>query len=232
MLVSCSTPEPVVEGDFYAIELHGHRIGIERREESASHRSYAFLVDGVPTDLVVDGDHGNDPVHSDGLVFRPLDAADATVSERVDLVGILRQPSERLVSPRKSRHGSYTIGGVPLVVEHPLAVEVPRAGLAAIRDLVARTRAGTDGDCKAHAALFVELANQATWQARVVDGLVYIDGEWGTGFHPHQWSELLVGERWVPVDPILDQPIADATHVPMSPRAVVDRVPLQVVEIR
>ena len=81
----------------------------------------------------------------------------------------------------------------------------PPAALAALED--------GQGDCNEHAALLVELARAAGLPARPVSGLVYLPEP--PGFYPHAWAEVDLGGSagWVAVDPALDQPIADATHL-------------------
>ncbi len=72
-------------------------------------------------------------------------------------------------------------------------------------------------------------------EARVVTGLAYLDDAVRPpGFYPHAWVELDLGEgRRVPVDPALDLPIADATHVVLRHGlSVLGDAALEVVEIR
>lgn len=64
------------------------------------------------------------------------------------------------------------------------------------------------GDCNEHAVLFTALARAAGVPARVVAGVVYMDG----AFYYHAWAEVWLGQ-WVAVDPTLQQMPADATHV-------------------
>lgn len=225
--------------EWHAIELAGHRIGIEERIAGMSgpepvqmrRRHYRFLVDGVPTELRVGGIGESDPVALEGLVFEALSGPEK-IGVAVDIVAILRRPSDPIPRARSSRRGVYRMGGREIVVERPLRAEIPAADWEQLRDLVTATRNSTEGDCKAHAAGFVARAAAANLSARVVDGLVYIEGGFGTGFHPHAWAEVRHGERWIAVDPILDQPLADATHIVVTPRDVVSRVALDVVEVR
>lgn len=64
------------------------------------------------------------------------------------------------------------------------------------------------GDCNEHAVLLVALSRASGLPARVVAGLVYMDGH----FLYHAWAEVWLG-RWVSVDPALRQFPADATHI-------------------
>ena len=67
-----------------------------------------------------------------------------------------------------------------------------------------------EGDCNEHAVLFAALARAAGIPTRVAIGLAWSDDL--DGFYYHAWPEVHVG-RWIPMDPTLGQPIADATHV-------------------
>lgn len=65
------------------------------------------------------------------------------------------------------------------------------------------------GDCNEHAVLWAALARAAGMPARVVAGIVYVDGV----FLYHAWDEVWLGSGWVSVDPAFDQMPVDATHV-------------------
>ncbi len=66
------------------------------------------------------------------------------------------------------------------------------------------------GDCNEHTVLFAALARAAGLPARIAIGVVWSDEL--EGFYYHAWPEVHVGD-WVWMDPTLDQPLADATHV-------------------
>jgi len=91
------------------------------------------------------------------------------------------------------------------------------------------------GDCNEHAVLFAGLSRAVGLPARVVAGLVYIDG----AFLYHAWSEVWLG-GWVSIDPSLRQFPADATHVKLlegGPEVhgelleVVGRIAIEVLEV-
>jgi hypothetical protein len=65
------------------------------------------------------------------------------------------------------------------------------------------------GDCNEHAVVFAALARAAGIPARVVAGVVYVDGV----FLYHAWNELWLGGGWVSADAALDQMPVDATHI-------------------
>lgn len=72
---------------------------------------------------------------------------------------------------------------------------------------VLRTR---QGDCNEHTVLFTAMARAAGVPCRIVIGLVYSDTLGGFGYHA--WPEVYA-DGWLPMDPTLGQPIADATHI-------------------
>ena len=67
------------------------------------------------------------------------------------------------------------------------------------------------GDCHEHTVLFTALARSLGLPTRMVAGLVY----WNGRLYYHAWPEVWIG-AWIPVDPTLDQPVADATHLGLS----------------
>jgi transglutaminase-like putative cysteine protease len=71
--------------------------------------------------------------------------------------------------------------------------------------------AAPSGDCHEHTVLFTALARSAGLPTRMVAGLVSQGGR----LYYHAWPEVWIGE-WVPTDPTLGQPLADATHLGLS----------------
>lgn len=70
------------------------------------------------------------------------------------------------------------------------------------------------GDCNEHADLLTTLARSLGIPSRTVFGLAYAeDGQ--PAFRFHAWNEVLAGDTWRAVDPTWNQPMADATHIPM-----------------
>jgi transglutaminase-like putative cysteine protease len=67
-----------------------------------------------------------------------------------------------------------------------------------------------EGDCNEHTVLYTALARTAKLPTRIAIGVVWSEAL--GGFYYHAWPEVYVG-GWVPVDPTLGQPIADATHI-------------------
>jgi hypothetical protein len=67
-----------------------------------------------------------------------------------------------------------------------------------------------EGDCNEHTVLFTALARAVGIPTRVAVGLVWSDDL--QAFYYHAWPEVLM-DTWIPMDPTLGQPIADATHI-------------------
>ncbi len=65
-----------------------------------------------------------------------------------------------------------------------------------------------EGDCNEHTFLFVALARSIGLPADVCTGLAYYNGK----FYYHAWPRVFVGS-WIEMDPTLNQPLVDATHI-------------------
>lgn len=77
------------------------------------------------------------------------------------------------------------------------------------------------GTCTSYASLLTAMARAVGIPARFVTGLVYLDGIFGG----HAWSEILVGDRWVPLDGAVpaDGP-ADAARIALFRTALAQGV--------
>lgn len=73
---------------------------------------------------------------------------------------------------------------------------------------IAKTR---EGDCNEHTVLFTALARSAGIPTRMAIGVVWSDQL--DGFYYHAWPEVHIDKAWLPMDPTLGQPTADATHI-------------------
>ncbi len=67
-----------------------------------------------------------------------------------------------------------------------------------------------EGDCNEHTVLFTALTRAAAIPTRIAVGLVWSDQLQGFGYHA--WPEVHIG-HWIPMDPTLGEPVADATHI-------------------
>jgi len=70
---------------------------------------------------------------------------------------------------------------------------------------------GKKAECQGHALLYTALARTMGIPSKVINGLVY--SEERQGFLYHSWAESYVAGTWIPVDPIFDTVIVDATHI-------------------
>lgn len=112
--------------------------------------------------------------------------------QALDILGTLDDPWERALALYQWVYDSIE---KTIVLSFPSALEV----------LDVR-----QGDCNEHTVLYAALSRTAGIPTRIAIGVVWSDTL--QGFYYHAWPEVHVG-RWIPVDPTLGQPIADATHI-------------------
>jgi transglutaminase-like putative cysteine protease len=74
------------------------------------------------------------------------------------------------------------------------------------------------GDVRERAALFTALARALAIPTRNVYGLVHPGGK-ARHLRSHVWNEVVIDDRWLPVDPNLGQMTIDATHMAFYDRA-------------
>lgn len=90
---------------------------------------------------------------------------------------------------------------------------VPGAGTARrASDVLANSRV----DANAYQQLFLALARAAGVPARGVNGLTFLNRDGKNLLVWAGWVEVLAGSEWIPMDPRLDQPVADATHLALG----------------
>lgn len=70
---------------------------------------------------------------------------------------------------------------------------------------------GRRGDCNEHTVLYAALARAVGLPTRIAIGVVWSDDL--EGFYYHAWPEVWVGDGFLRLDPTLNQPRADATHL-------------------
>lgn len=70
---------------------------------------------------------------------------------------------------------------------------------------------GKKAECQGHALLYTALARAIGIPSKVINGLVYSDER--QGFLYHSWAESYVSGTWIPVDPIFEALMVDATHI-------------------
>jgi hypothetical protein len=71
-----------------------------------------------------------------------------------------------------------------------------------------------EGDCSEHSVLLAALARACGIPARVAMGLVYAPAD--QAFAYHMWTEVFLGECWVPLDATLGQGRVSADHLKLS----------------
>ena len=74
------------------------------------------------------------------------------------------------------------------------------------------------GDCTEHAVFLAALARAAGIPSRVAVGLVYMEGRSAFGYH--MWTEVRIGDTWVPLDATLGLGGAGATHLKLADTAL------------
>lgn len=77
----------------------------------------------------------------------------------------------------------------------------------------AETARRREGDCTEHAVLLAAMARAQNIPARVAMGLVYVPSQ-ALGFH--MWTEVFVGDEWVPLDATLGQGGIGAAHLKLA----------------
>ena len=77
-----------------------------------------------------------------------------------------------------------------------------------VLDIIAKKQ----GDCSEHTKLFTAMARSQGIPCRRVNGLRYI-GDRFKAFGLHAWNEVVIDGAWIPVDPIYEQTMIDATHI-------------------
>jgi len=138
----------------------------------------------------------------------PLGAVDATLASYLAPAPFIESDDPAIVATARQVAGAERDATavanalVAWVNEH--LEQAPSVTVPSAREVLAARR----GDCNEHAVLLAALARAAGIPARVVAGVMYLDG----AFYYHAWTELWLG-RWVSADAVFRQLPADATHV-------------------
>lgn len=77
-----------------------------------------------------------------------------------------------------------------------------------------------EGDCTEHSVLLAAMARACGIPARVAMGLVYSPAH--QGFPYHMWTEVYLGECWVPLDATLGQGRVSADHLKLADSNLAD----------
>ncbi len=83
--------------------------------------------------------------------------------------------------------------------------------LASAREVLERQ----EGDCSEHAVLLAAMARSVGIPARLVSGIVHVNGR----FAYHMWVEVWTGDGWYALDATVGQGSVDATHIKFADSA-------------
>jgi hypothetical protein len=72
------------------------------------------------------------------------------------------------------------------------------------------------GDCSEHAILMAAMARAVAIPAKVVSGIVHVNGQ----FAYHMWVEVWTGEDWFALDATIGEGSVDATHIKLAESAI------------
>jgi transglutaminase-like putative cysteine protease len=160
------------------------------RESLPLRASYSLpyiVEEGAAAGVDLDGPPGPESLESTPLI----QAADPRIVARArEIAGGATRPEE---VARRLTEWVYGRLRKDITLSIPSAVQVLEMG---------------QGDCNEHTVLYVALARALGLPTRTAVGLVHLDGR----FYYHAWPEVWL-DRWVAVDPTLDQVPADATHL-------------------
>ncbi|MGC4000203.1 MAG: transglutaminase-like domain-containing protein [Anaeromyxobacter sp.] len=98
-----------------------------------------------------------------------------------------------------------------------------RPAYGASHDRASEVLAAGQGDCSEHAILTAALTRALGIPTRKVQGLVYAPYVAGRdALYWHAWVEVRSAGEWIAIDPIFDQPVADASHITLGRNNRVD----------
>jgi len=243
----CTRAEALDESGFGKIDLGRNTIVPIDRKISEPHgarriRYRVSLTDGDPAAVLVAGP--SQRVRSVGpgvaevtvLVIRPdwpekidLPAANRPTMDDVKPNGLIQSDDERIrAMAAEATQGKTDAWSKAVALERYVHDAIRNTNfsqaLASAAD-VARTR---EGDCTEFAVLLAALARAANLPARVAIGLVYFEPDQGPrqAFGYHMWTEIYVGDRWIPMDATLGRGGAGPAHLKLAHANLKDADPL------
>lgn len=185
----------------------GHVMQVTRHGDVVEARG-----DGIAVDVELRGGHVvrmvRGPVE---LVLVPMKPTVAPYDPSV-----FERPVALVPDAASVHHAVFRLDGADVIVDVPLALEVPRDGVTRLRAYVAEAR-NAGGDCQVQARFVVARATTDGLTAKVVEGWAYSDDDGTPALVPHAWAEVHLGDLTVPVDPALDQVVANALRLPAPP---------------
>jgi len=110
----------------------------------------------------------------------------------------------REITPRTDRRSDQVRAIVAWIRQH---IEQSPTDVFSALDVLDAGKA----ECQGHSFLYAALARSLGIPTRVVNGIVYSDDY--NGFYYHTWTESLLDDGWIAIDPTFGQIGADATHV-------------------
>ncbi len=196
--------------DVNALDLYthlGHRMSVTRHGDVVEARG-----DGIVVDLELRG----------GAVVRmvrgPVEVVMVPMKPSVAPYdpAVFERPVALIADAASIHHADFRLDGVAIAVDVPLELELTRDEVSRLRRYVADAR-NAGGDCQVQARFVAAHATADGLAAKVVEGWAYADEDGSPALVPHAWAEVRVGERLVPVDPALNQGVANALRLPAPP---------------
>ena len=86
--------------------------------------------------------------------------------------------------------------------------QIPRVTIPSAAEVID----SMSGDCNEHSTLFCAMARAVGIPTKICAGLVYLDGKFGY----HAWNEVLINNRWLPVDSTLGRYRMGATNIKLA----------------
>ena len=193
-----------------ALDLYthrGHKVQVTRHGDRVEARG-----DGIAVDLEL----------RDGSVVRmvrgPVEVVLVPMKPSVAPYdpSVFERPVAAVPDAASVHHAEFWLDGGTVTVDAPLALELSNDEVARLRRYVQGARDG-GGDCQLQARAVVAAATADGLTARVIEGWAYVDDDGTPALAPHAWASVRLGERDVPVDAALDQPVANALRLPAPP---------------
>ena len=136
---------------------------------------------------------------------------EATATELLAADAFVQSEHPKIIAQAKSIVGDETDPKRQALLLHDWVYEnlekVPVMSIPSALEVLS----GLKGDCNEHTVLYTALARSLGLPTAIAIGVVWSD-DLG-GFYYHAWPEVWVGDGFQRLDPTLDQPAADATHV-------------------
>ncbi len=219
MMMERTTPEKALQTDtmnFSGVDLlDTYSVPVDIPIENSSElRELILQFDGIDPQFFRQLESPRQSIIQDmplQVRFRPLDSPDTNVRilpylETTDII----QPEDPLVIEtlagivEKQSSDSEKVEKIRQWVYETIK-KYPVVSLASAVEILHQKK----GDCSEHTVLYTSLSRAAGIPTKIHVGLVYLNGK----FFYHAWPVVWVEGEWNSIDPTLDQPVADATHI-------------------